>query len=293
MMLVILTGCRFYFDTTKDQFTAHKNEESVERGKNLLFNVCGSCHYDPSVKKFIGKPLNDLPKIAGKLYTANLTNSASHGIPPHYTDAELFYLVKTGIGKDGRFMPYMMKPMMADEDINDIIVYLRSGDDPVSAADTTVGKTHINFIGKMGIRFIAGPQAYNKGIQRPNENDPVVYGHYMASIISCYHCHSSKVVSLDFLTPEKTKGYFQGGIKLKDPDGNKLRSPNLTPDKKTGIGSFTKQDFRQAVKEGRKPSGEKLSPLMPKFRHLTDKQADAIYTYLQSLPPVHHVVKRK
>jgi hypothetical protein len=48
-------------------------------------------------------------------------------------------ILKTGISKSGKFMPYMMRPMMADEDINDIIVYLRSDDDAAVAADTTIG----------------------------------------------------------------------------------------------------------------------------------------------------------
>jgi mono/diheme cytochrome c family protein len=45
--------------------------------------------------------------------------------------------------------------------------------------------------------------------------------------------------------------------------------------------------------EGISPSGKNLSPPMPKFTHLTDKQAHALFAYLQSLPPVHHEVKRR
>jgi cytochrome c2 len=151
-------SCRFYFKTTTDHFEAKQASQSFERGKNLAFNICAGCHYDSKVGKFIGRDLNDLPKIAGHLYSANLTQSKTNGLPPQYTDAELFYLLKTGISKSGKFTPYMMRPMMADEDINDIIVYLRSNDPAVAAADTTVGKTHINFIGKAGIRFASKPQ---------------------------------------------------------------------------------------------------------------------------------------
>ena len=286
-LTLLAFGCRMYFDTTKYTFTTHKINESFERGKNLAFNVCGSCHYDKATGRFTGKHLNDLPKIAGTLYTANLTQSTTHGIPPHYTDAELFYLLKTGISKSGRFMPYMMRPMMADEDINDIIVYLRSNDVAVAAADTTVGKTHINIIGKIGIRHLASPQPYNKGVQRPNENDTVGYGRYLVAVMGCYHCHSPKVRWLNYFDAEKTKGYLTGGMKMKDPHGKKIYSSNITSDKETGIGNFTLEDFRKAITEGTAPSG-KLSPPMPVFTHLTDKQVHAIYTYLQSLPPAHH-----
>jgi mono/diheme cytochrome c family protein len=289
-MAMIVIGCRFYFNTTTDTFNVNKTTSSIENGRNLTHNICGGCHYDPRVNKFIGRPLNDLPKIAGKLYSANLTHSALHGRPPQYSDAELFYLLKTGISKNGKFMPYMMRPMMADQDVNDIIAFLRSDDPAVMAADTTVGKTHINFIGKAGIRFVSRPQPYNKGVQRPDETDPIAFGRYLVAVIGCYHCHSKKVLALNYLEPDKTKGYLQGGIKLKDPDGKRLRGPNLTPDKETGIGSFTKEDFQKAIREGTTPSGKKLSPPMPKFKHLTDRQVNAIYTYLFSLPPVRHKV---
>lgn len=293
ILSVVIAGCSFYFDTTKDQFTAKANDQSFERGKNLAFNICAGCHYDPKIGKFIGRSLNDLPKIAGHLYSANLTQSQTNGIPPHYTDAELFYLLKTGISKSGKFMPYMMRPMMADEDINDIIVYLRSNDPAVAAADTTVGKTHINFIGKAGIRFASKPQPYNKGVPGPDENNPVEYGRYLVAVIGCYHCHSKKVLGLNYLDPEKSKGYLQGGIKLKDPQGKRLYGPNLTPDKETGIENFSEEDFAKAVREGITPSGRKLSPPMDKFKSLTDKQVHSLYTYLMSLKPVHHEVKRR
>jgi len=288
-----VAGCSFYFNTTKDQFTAKSDSESFERGKNLAFNICAGCHYNPKVGKFIGRSLNDLPKIAGHLYSANLTQSKTNGIPPLYSDAELFYLLKTGISKSGKFMPYMMRPMMADEDINNIIVYLRSNDEEVAPADTTIVKTHINFIGKAGMRFAAKPQSYNKGVQRPDENNPVVYGRYLVAVIGCYHCHSRKVLGLNYSDPEKTKGYLQGGMKLKDPEGKRLYGPNLTPDEETGIGNFSEQDFKKAIQEGITPSGRNLSPPMGKFKSLTDKQVHSIYTYLRSLKPVHHEVERR
>jgi mono/diheme cytochrome c family protein len=294
-LLIIMTGigCRWYFKTTTDHFEANKKSDAIRRGENLTFTICSGCHYDPKAGKFIGRSLNDLPKIAGHLYSANLTHSKTHGILQQYSDAELFYLLKTGISKSGKFMPFMMKPMMADEDINDIIVYLRSNDEALAAADTTVGKTHINIIGRTGIRLGARPQPYNKGVQRPDENNPVEYGRYLVAIVGCYHCHSRKVFGLDFLEPEKSKGYLQGGIKLKDPEGKKIYGPNLTPDKETGIGGFSLKDFSAAVRNGVAPSGKKLSPPMDKFKSLTDKQVNAIFTYLQSLPPVHHAIKRR
>lgn len=290
---LVVTGCSFYFSTTKDQIKTIPKPQSYERGKNLVFTICSGCHYDPKANRFIGKSLNDLPKIGGHLYSANLTHSKMYGRTDAYSDAELFYLLKTGISRSGKFMPYMMKPMMADEDVNDIIVFLRSDDPSLRASDTLVGQTHINFIGRTGLRFVMGPQPYNKGVQRIDENNSVAYGRYLVAIIGCYHCHSRKILGLNFLDAEKTKGYLQGGIKLKNPKGKRLYGPNLTPDKETGIGNFTEQDFEKAVREGIDPSGRPLSPPMDKFKSLTDEQVHAIYSYLKSIPAVHHYLKRR
>lgn len=287
---VLATGCKFYFPTTKDNITVVENKESIENGKNLAFNVCAGCHYDESVKKFIGMRLNDLPKIAGHLVSANLTQSTAHGKIRQYSDAELFYLLKTGISKSGKFMPYMMRPMMSDQDVNDLIVYFRSDDPALTATDTTVGKTKINFIGKTGLRMAAKPQPYNKNVHPPDKNDKVGYGKYLVGIVGCYHCHSKKVTGLNYLEPEKSKGYMQGGMKLKDPEGKKIFAPNLTPDE-TGIGKMSEEVFSKVVREGVFPSGHKLSPPMPVFSSMTDQQVSAIYAYLKSLPPVRHEVK--
>ena len=291
IIVMVSWSCRFFFDTTKDQFISRKETSSFERGRNLVYTLCAGCHFDQRTEKFSGKSLNDLPTIAGHLYSSNLTHSSRYGSTEKYTDAELFYLFKTGIARNGKFMPYMMKPMMADEDINDLIIYLRSDDAALAANDTSGGQTRLNLVGRTGIRFLMKPQPFHKGVARPDEDNPVAYGKYLVAIAGCYHCHSSKTTGLDFSTPEKTKGYLQGGIKLKDPKGKRIYAPNLTPDKETGVGNYTKKGFRDAVRKGITPSEVVLSPPMDKFTELTDKQVDAIYDYLQSLPPVKHAVK--
>ncbi len=289
-LIAAIVSCRFYFDTTKDNFNSHSDASSVQHGKNLTHNICGGCHYDHEVKKFIGKPMHDLPGIGGKLYSANLTQSASNGIPPRYTDAELFYLIKTGISRNGKFMPFMMRPMMADEDVNDIIAYLRSNDPDVAAVDKTVGLSHINFLGKIFIRIASGkPTPYNKGIARPDENDATEYGKYLVAVVGCYHCHSASLLHIDYSFPELSKGYMEGGAKLKSTSG-KIRGSNLTPDNETGIGGYSSADFTTAVRQGTAPGGRQLRVPMPKFKDLTDKQVQAIYIYLKSLPPVKHKV---
>jgi len=286
---LLLGSCKSHFETTTEKFTAVKNEHSFEHGKNLAFNVCGQCHYNKEAQSFIGEEIKDLPKFMGTVYSANLTNSKRSGIA-RYTDAELYYLLKTGIAKDGRFIPYMVRPTMADADINDIIVYLHSDDAPVKANDKVAGITHVSFLGKLATKVSGKPLSLKRNIQRPSPDNEVAYGRYLVDVVGCYHCHSKSILSLDYLQPEESKGYMAGGMKWKI-DGYKIHASNVTPDKETGIGNYTKADFRKAVQDGEAPGGRMLHFPMRRFKHLTDQQADAIFAYLNTLPPKEHKIK--
>lgn len=286
----VFTSCKMYYPTTKSPYEAKATGTSMENGKNLVFNVCGQCHYNRDKQSFIGEPMKDLPGFMGKVYSANITNHPTMGAG-RYTDAELIYLLKTGIAKDGRFIPYMVRPTMSDQDLNDIVVYLRSNDDPVKARDTLAGKTHLSFLGKLAMKISGKPLPYQTGIKTPDKNDQVAYGRYLVDITGCYHCHSRKITGLNYMEPEKSKGYMAGGMKWKI-DGQRIHSSNLTFDKKTGIGNYTKEDFRKAVREKITPDGRNLRYPMRKFKHLTDQQADAIYAYLKTLPPQEHAIPR-
>ncbi len=290
MAVIVIISCKTHFETTKGDYKASASPARFEHGKNMVFSVCAGCHYNHGVKKFIGNPINDVPGIAGKVYSANLTHSKTNGITSKYSDAQLKYLLKTGISKDGRFMAYMLRPNMADEDINDIIVFLRSNDPALSAADTTVGLTHYSLIGKTYLGFKADPAPYKDGLKRPSENDAIALGRYLVDNVGCYHCHSKSLKSLNSINPEQTKGYLAGGATFKGGQGMEIAASNITPDKNSGIGNYTREDFRKAVKDGLAPH-RKLKPPMEKFEYLSDKEVDAIYAYLMTVPAKYHVVK--
>jgi len=67
-----------------------------------------------------------------------------------------------------------------------------------------------------------------------------------------------------------------------------LYSTNITPDKETGIGNYTDQDFLNAVHHGTRRDGARLYPAMPftSYTYISDADALAIKAYLFSLPPV-------
>jgi len=283
---LFMVGCKTHFETQSTGFTANK-EANVERGKMLVMSSCAGCHYDPSTKALTGMQYMETPKIAGKMFSANLTHSK---ISPFgkYNDAEFAYLLRTGIARDGHFIPYMLRPNMSDEDISAILAFLRSDDPVVQANDHVAGKTHLNLIGKMGKPFLGKPLPYQAHIASPDKNDAVAYGRYLVDNIGCYHCHSAGR-KLDEMHPGKTKGYMAGGRKFKMPNQT-VKGANITMDKATGIGNFSKEDFRNAVLHAKDKDGSKLAPPMEAFP-MTDKEADAIFAYIQTLPAKKHDVK--
>ena len=68
---------------------------------------------------------------------------------------------------------------------------------------------------------------------------------------------------------------------------------NLTPDKETGLGKWTLRQFTDTIRTGRHLGrGRPILPPMPipMYKHFTDEDLAAIYTYLQTIPPVQNRV---
>ena len=84
-----------------------------------------------------------------------------------------------------------------------------------------------------------------------------------------------------------------GGNKLTAKDGKTIiTSLNLTPDEETGIGSWTEEQFSNALRNGIVPNGPALRYPMEPHPRLTDSEVHAIYTYLRSIPKIKNKVER-
>jgi mono/diheme cytochrome c family protein len=102
-------------------------------------------------------------------------------------------------------------------------------------------------------------------------------GAYLARVGDCVACH----------TAPGGKPYA-GGLYVNTPFGQ-LPTPNLTPDKETGLGNWTEQDFYRALHFGIRKDGAYLYPGLPYpwFTHVTEDDVKALWAYISSLPPVH------
>ncbi|WP_288823996.1 cytochrome c [uncultured Paraburkholderia sp.] len=107
--------------------------------------------------------------------------------------------------------------------------------------------------------------------------DLVARGRYLTQAADCEACHTAK-----------DGKPFAGGRPFALPFGT-LYTPNITPDKETGIGNWTDAEFLRAVHQGVAPGGVRLYPAFPyaSYTMLTDDDVRAIKAYLASVPAVH------
>ncbi len=112
---------------------------------------------------------------------------------------------------------------------------------------------------------------------RATLNEQVKRGAYLVRAGDCISCHTAP-----------GGAPFAGGLPTNTGFGV-VYSPNLTPDKETGIGSWTEDDFYRAMHEGRDDEGKHLYPAFPYqwFTKVTRDDVDAVKAYLDSLEPVH------
>jgi mono/diheme cytochrome c family protein len=123
------------------------------------------------------------------------------------------------------------------------------------------------------LSFIAGSAAF---ADAPS-SDLVKRGEYLALAGDCLSCHTPKGSQLP-----------SGGVQVQTPFGS-IGAPNITPDRETGIGGWSDDDFYRVLHDGIGRNGSYIYPVMP-FDHYTKVTREdvlAIKAYLFSLPPVH------
>lgn len=123
--------------------------------------------------------------------------------------------------------------------------------------------------------YVAGATATNfAAADAPDSAALVERGKYLALAGNCGSCHT-----------EEDGEFMAGGVAFVTPFGT-LYSTNITSHPEAGIGSWTKEQFRQSLRSGVRPNGEHLYPAFPytAFTKITDADIDALYAYFRTVP---------
>lgn len=142
-------------------------------------------------------------------------------------------------------------------------------------------------------------------------------GEYLVNIIGCADCHTPKKMTEMGPVPDMDRymmGFDSSGALPPIPENVPLGpwalfagdltaavgpwgtsyAGNLTPHE-TGIGSWTLDQFKKAIKGGKYKGLDDSRPIMPPmpveaYRSMEDEDVEAIFAYLKSLKPIENVV---
>jgi mono/diheme cytochrome c family protein len=121
------------------------------------------------------------------------------------------------------------------------------------------------------------------------DKDMIERGRYLVTFGGCNDCHTPGYF---FGKPDAARQLGGSEVGFEIPGLGVFYGPNLTPDKETGLGTWSEADIVKAIQTGVRPDGRGLVPIMPwpAFAKLTKPDAEAIAAYLKSLPPVSNKV---
>lgn len=192
------------------------------------------------------------------------------------TDAQMVTAIRHGVNADGHsllLMPSKMFNRLSDEDVADMVAYIRS----VPPIDSARPKTNAGPLPHIliGTGMASGLQSA-RGIDHNAPRQPAPpagptaeYGSYLVVVGGCKFCHGSGL---------------SGGPLEEGPPGS-LPASNLTPE---GLKAYDEAKFFTALRTGKRPSGVPINgEFMPwKLTALmTDDEIRAIWKYLQTVPP--------
>jgi mono/diheme cytochrome c family protein len=114
-------------------------------------------------------------------------------------------------------------------------------------------------------------------------------GKYLVTFGGCNDCHTPGYF---FGKPDMNRYLGGSDVGFAIPGLGVFVGPNLTPDKQTGLGNWTREQIVTALTTGKLPTGRILAPVMPwrAYSQLSEEDAQAIAIYLQSVKPVDNQV---
>lgn len=104
----------------------------------------------------------------------------------------------------------------------------------------------------------------------------IVQGEYLARAGNCLGCHTARGGAA-----------YAGGRVIQSEFGDFV-APNITPDKDTGIGNWSADDFWRALHNGKSKNGRMLYPAFPypNYSAVTRADSDAMFAYFKTVSAV-------
>lgn len=306
-IVVIIVAGIIYFNSAFPKVDPPSNvkveitPERISRGEYLSNHVavCMDCHSKRDWTKFTGPVtpgtfggggdvFDEKVGFPGKVMVKNIT-PASIG---DWSDGELIRAITCGVTKDNSalfpMMPYPNYNRLTQSDLYSIVAYVRN----LAPIENKLPDTELNF----PLNFIVKTMPLKSPTpMKFDRHNPLEYGKYLVTIAGCKDCHTQSEKGKPLPGME-----FAGGEGFQLP-GGLVKSANISPDKETGIGSWTKEVFMNRFKFYANDSTKYISVSEKDFNTpmpwlmyagMTEEDLSAIYDYLRTVKPVHNIVER-
>jgi cytochrome c553 len=258
------------YEVPVETITIPTDQASIARGEHIAtIRMCGHCHLEN-----LSGQTTRVPGLV-TLSVPNLTSGAG-GVGAMNSDEDWVRAIRHGVGHDGHglsLMPSQVWYYLSDEDLADLIAYLKS----LPPVDNEMPPTDLGPLGRVMLTLGQLPPEIVPNVTVIDHTDPrpvapqpgmtVEYGKYLAN--TCALCHGENL----------------NGQTIRE-GGNVYVAPNLT---KGGEMSFwSEEQFMTTLRTGVTPSGHLMIDFMPwkYFGQMTGDELDAVWLYLQSLPPL-------
>lgn len=258
---------------SKDSADHLARARAIERGQHLVESryPCRECHG----KNFGGGTMVDNAAI-GHLLAPNITLGRG-SLTTNFKAADWDHIVRHGVLPDGRpaVMPSEDFQNLSDQELSDVIAFIRSNP-PV---DSVVPPIRTGPVGKLllatgKIQLAADLIKNHNGthaVYPPATEATAEFGKHLATF--CSGCHRA-----DF-----SGGPIPGGDPSWPP------SKDLTPHPQA-LGRWNFDQFKATLRTGTRPDGTKLlapmSGIAAYAQKMSDVELEALWKYLQSLPPI-------
>jgi mono/diheme cytochrome c family protein len=255
--------------------------DQIERGRYLATVAdCFACHTVPNVgKPFAGARPIETP--FGVITSSNITPDADTGIGA-WSDEQFENAVRKGLHPDGSrlypAMPFPYYTKMSREDVLAIRAYLKT----VEPVHQPVKSNTLPFPFNIRVAMRAWDALYfTEGEFQPDNRQSAAWnrGAYLVQGPGhCAACHTPKSLLGGDKSGEGFRGsYLQGWF-----------APDITGDRKEGLGQWSEADIRSYLKTGHNRMTAATGPMAEEVADSTSRYGDddlnAMATYLKSLP---------
>ena len=268
---------------------AQPTREEIARGKYVFGAAAGcGCHTVPKQPLNAGGRKYDGP--FGTVYASNITPDPATGIGK-WTDEQIITATRSGRRPNGERLipvhPYTVFNGMTEPDLKDLVAYLRSVP-PVNRA-TPAKKISVPLFESVFLPAWLATFAAVETSPKSAATSGVARGEYLTRAVAhCGECHTPRTMTM---AVDNTR-FLAGNQKGKGPEGSAV--PNITPDRETGLGSWTEEQITDYLETGNKPDGDVSGGLMMEviqgssagYKDLTKADRQAIAKYLKSIPAI-------